>query len=759
MTRCCNILFYLTLLFLLNGVLVNAHPIQYSPGIQLLNIEHKTGVFLDATYKLTIDEVVQKGVEEVFEFDNSLPNIGPVDGVLWCYFEIQNLTSSPVYLQISTSVINHIDVYQVDQGNTIQRFTTGNAVPFAKRKILDPFTLVKLNAKDGEVLKVYIRMHTLGPLLVPMTVGHIHHFYQWWHYRDLLNGIVMGFFIMMFFYNLFIAFITGDRTYFFYVLNLLGVGFTVAVLTGLSHEFIFSEWSFVHHYVPAMFSFSGILAVLFVVKFLQLKKRSPKLYLTFKIVTAGYLILIFLNFTPWKFYSAFFGFLVIIVGCVISIIAGIDLHLKGFKPAKFFLMAWGVLLLGVVVSSLAYTGFLPLNTATSQSLSISASIEMLLLSFALGYRINVFRKEKEEAQQTALQALKEKERLVLEQNIELEKRVMERTVQLEEANEELRAMVEEVDQTNELLNTTIEELEIQKKNIETQHKLIAQKNHDIMDSIHYGQKIQSAMLPSVETIRQVFPESYVFFKPRDVVSGDFYYFYDTSYGQGASLGNQSRKIIMAAIDCTGHGVPGAFMSMIANDLLNEIIQKQGVTDARQILQKLDQGVIRALRQEVSDNRDGMDMSLCVIDPLHQTLEFAGAKNPLLLMFNGKVHLIKGENRSIGGGGLGQGNAIFSAYTIKIDEPACIYLFSDGFQDQFGGRKGKKFMVKNFRNLLFEHHQKPFEEQRKILEETFFKWKSDHDQVDDILVMGFKIGERECKKLLHTNPESADLTAF
>ncbi|RLD62858.1 MAG: hypothetical protein DRJ01_05265 [Bacteroidetes bacterium] len=278
------------------------------------------------------------------------------------------------------------------------------------------------------------------------------------------------------------------------------------------------------------------------------------------------------------------------------------------------------------------------------------------------------------------------------------------------------------------------------------------QNLNITRSINYAQRIQDALLPGVEKLKRKLPESFIFFKPRDIVSGDFYWFSETN----PSIKNQrsiidkikkegsfnklvsSNNFIVSAVDCTGHGVPGAFMSMIGINILNEIISR-GIVEADLILNELHKEVRYALKQEHSDNKDGMDMSLCVIKEKEKVVEFAGANNPVVYIQNNELKTIKGDRKGIGGEQK-EDERIFTKHTIKVDTPTIFYLFSDGYIDQFGGHDGRKLFPKYFRQILLEIHDKPMQEQRDILEKKFDEWKGvKYQQVDDVLVIGFKVG--------------------
>ncbi|GEM_PF-788603 len=316
----------------------------------------------------------------------------------------------------------------------------------------------------------------------------------------------------------------------------------------------------------------------------------------------------------------------------------------------------------------------------------------------------------------------------------LEKLVEERTASLQEANKNLSSQKEEMAAINEDLKQQKEEIAAINENLSEKSQELAQskaviekKNADITASINYAQRIQQTLLPPFNEIKAELSDFFILFRPRDGVSGDFYWF-----------DSKDDKIIVAAIDCTGHGVPGAIMSMIGIEQLTEIVNVNGITEPDEILNALHYGVRTILRQKETGNRDGMDMALCVIDKEQNQLSFSGAKNPLVYIQKNQLFRIRGDKHPIGGKQVEKLRK-FTKHIIDISEPTTIYLFSDGYQDQFGGRNGMKFMSKRFRQLLFEIHLHPPKEQQRILETTLDAWMMHkHKQLDDILVMGVKI---------------------
>ena len=280
---------------------------------------------------------------------------------------------------------------------------------------------------------------------------------------------------------------------------------------------------------------------------------------------------------------------------------------------------------------------------------------------------------------------------------------------------------------------------------------IKYQNLNITRSINYAERIQDALLPGIEKLKRNLPESFILFKPRDIVSGDFYWFSEAepSFAKQNSIIEKikqkgslnklltSKNFIISAVDCTGHGVPGAFMSMIGINLLHEIVSR-GVVEADLILNELHKEVRHALKQEHSDNKDGMDMALCVIKKDEKIVEFAGANNPLIYIKNNEINVIKGDRKGIGGDQK-ETERLFTKHKVSIDAPTTFYIFSDGYIDQFGGKDGRKLFPKYFRQILLQIHDKPMDEQKKLLDEKFKEWKGDkYQQIDDVLVIGFKL---------------------
>jgi len=306
---------------------------------------------------------------------------------------------------------------------------------------------------------------------------------------------------------------------------------------------------------------------------------------------------------------------------------------------------------------------------------------------------------------------------------------------LNEAGEIVKLVAIDSDITK--LKEAERKIEIQRDEIRTQRDIaisqrdeIKQQKQEITDSIIYAKRIQKALLPSNELINKLINDYFILYKPRDIVSGDFYWF-----------SKRDKKIVIAAADCTGHGVPGAFMSLIGISFLNEIVNSKKVLKANEILNHLRDTIILSLQHSIDDNeaRDGMDMALCVIDESKMELQYAGANNPLIIINNGNLTEIKPDKMPIGRHRLSE--MPFTNNRIKIKEEDTIYLFTDGYSDQFGGINDKKFKSHNFKKLLLNIQNVPLKKQKSILDSKFEEWKGNAEQVDDILVIGLKISKR------------------
>ncbi|MEF8844420.1 MAG: SpoIIE family protein phosphatase [Bacteroidales bacterium] len=299
----------------------------------------------------------------------------------------------------------------------------------------------------------------------------------------------------------------------------------------------------------------------------------------------------------------------------------------------------------------------------------------------------------------------------------------------EKLKRDKRILEEAVRKRTSTIEEQKEEIKVQRDEILKQKDTIEKKNLEITGSIEYAWRIQNALLPKKDQFKHVFSDYFILFKPQSIVSGDFYW-----------IRSNEEKVYLTAADCTGHGVPGAFMSMLSISSLNEIMNnhQNSRKNAADILNQLRNMVKNSLHQTGKKDltKDGIDMAFCVVDQKNMQMDFAGAFNPLYLFRNGDFYKYEADRMPVGI--YHTEKESFTNHRINIKKGDVLYMFSDGYVDQFGGQRNKKFKPKKFINLLSEIHQKPMEEQHQILNQTFRQWKGDNFQVDDILVMGIRI---------------------
>jgi tetratricopeptide (TPR) repeat protein len=267
-------------------------------------------------------------------------------------------------------------------------------------------------------------------------------------------------------------------------------------------------------------------------------------------------------------------------------------------------------------------------------------------------------------------------------------------------------------------------IEIKNQETEEQKKIIEEKNKDILDSILYARRLQDAILPPLSLVKQYLPESFLFYKPKDIVAGDFYW-----------MERAGDNILIAAADCTGHGVPGAMVSVVCSNALNRTVKEFKITEPGKILDKVRELVLETFEKSESVVQDGMDISLCCLNTRTNEAQWSGAYNSLWYVRKGEIYEVDADKQTVG---KVDRPTAFNTHELKLQKGDTLYLFTDGYADQFGGPKGKKFKYKQLQDLLLANEGKPMSAQKEKLEDTFNKWKNGLEQVDDILIIGIRV---------------------
>ncbi|MEA3460723.1 MAG: SpoIIE family protein phosphatase, partial [Bacteroidota bacterium] len=553
--------------------------------------------------------------------------------------------------------------------------------------------------------------------------------------------IISVFFLIFFFAIL-------DRQYLYFSLYILFFAAFLFVAEGYLGEYQWKEKVFHSVFISSaqtfVLSLLTICFLLFGISYLELRKNLRGWYWTVVVLLGliGLRVLFLLlssvlNFEiggvfedvlvyTWALSVAIIPLFLLIIPAILRIRAR-------FKPAWYFLIANLVLVPLTIITLLAitfsFTAFTVHESVLVRILEVSgvyiaAVLQILIFSIGIGEKMRLDEKERKRAQLRIIDQLKENEKLKDKVNRELEQKVQERTREISEQKEEI---------------------ESQRDEIEAQRDLLFAQKKEMTDSIGYAQRIQAAILPQKSYLDSVIPEYFVLFKPRDIVSGDFYWIKEID-----------SSIVIVAADCTGHGVPGAFMSMLGITLLNELFVEGKTSRPGDIMEQLRTKVKAMLVQEgtIRDQKDGMDMAIAVINKEKRHLQFAGAYNPLYLIrdkeqLTGKesgsdtavkrngslLFELKGDKQPIG---IHWEETEFRNQVVELKENDSIYVFSDGYVDQYGGEHRKKFKTHKFKDLLLSVHSESMEKQRQIIDNTFEEWRGSNEQIDDVCVIGIRI---------------------
>lgn len=675
-------------------------------------------ILTDDDKTLTSEGILSRKFDSAFvQSEVAVPNFGYRDANFWFKLKVQDLTSplTQWYLQSTRTQMDSITVYFVAKDRMIVK-SAGDLYPFSAREVKHHtflFSIPKFKEVD-----IYIFCRGTFSKQFPFQIVEKKQFAEESHKQDVFMGTYFGIFLAMVLFNLLLYFSLKSRSYLYYVLFMGFFLLAQLALTGYGHELFFHSWLRFANISNMLFiGLTCFFASLFTRRFLSVDELSPNSSKALYLVDTLSLVLVIMSlvaifYDSWVLKSSQFAAYVGGVTALVLFPVGVVIYRKGYRPALFYLIAWTFLFLGVIVFALKNNAILPQNRLTDLSMQIGTVLEALLLSLGLADRVKSAEKEKAEAQKSVIEALKENERLIVDQNRNLEAKVEERTREIVEKNVEIEQQLEEIAAQRDMLSATMLELERQ--------------NDNIKSSINYANRIQKAMLPQEDKILNTFSDSFILFRPRDIVSGDFYWY--SEIGQ---------KRIFVVADCTGHGVPGAFMSMIGVNLLNEIVNVRVITNPTEILNQLHKGIQKSLQQEFTHTRDGMDLALVVIDQKTKQIHYAGAKNPLIYIENKELTQLKADKFPVGGYENKEGIS-FSTQSFAYTEDTCVYMFSDGYQDQFGGHDDKKFMIKQLRELIHKIHQEPMPKQKEILEETLNNWIGPHRQIDDILLVGFRV---------------------
>jgi serine phosphatase RsbU (regulator of sigma subunit) len=540
----------------------------------------------------------------------------------------------------------------------------------------------------------------------------------------IIQSIFQGMLWIILLYNLFLFAATREQVYIAYSIYIFGFSIFNAQNTGFFSDFIIPNYP----YFSSLARIFGLAVAFlghayFTLEFLP-KEVIDKFWRKFFTV-----FLIFVSVMTLVYIGVMYGTDNLKIYTLLSKVAHglmmigltsffIYLAIRHWSDTmtKYYLIASLVLVMGAFVFNILQA--LGVNNA-AVIVQAGGILEILIFSLGLGHRMKNL--EKENA------------RILEEQNRTLEYKVAQRTMEISKQKEEMLVQNEELHQQQEEIISQRDYIGIQNKQLKT-------TNTHFTDSIRYAKTIQKAILPMKERFQQHFEDSFVLFRPRDIVSGDFYWIYETK-----DATTKEETTLLAVLDCTGHGVPGAFISLIGFALLNEIVAKEHITSPSKILKRLDERIQESLSQKQNQNLDGMDVALCAIKKTDSykladfEIKFAGAKRPIHFIKNNELHEIRGSKLSIGGITRKKmdNEYSFEEQTIILSKSDKIYLTSDGFIDQ-NGDNNRKIGSAKLKNYFNEFHHLPFAEQRQKFEEILDNHQGKRKQRDDITILGLKL---------------------
>jgi len=581
------------------------------------------------------------------------------------------------------------------------------------RPLFIPLILSELDTQDGAFYKLDLQVqvsnyhHSNSGLWETVYLGRSEQIKSYWQNFISIKLILLGLILAMALYHLGVFLLRRSDYASLYFSFISGMMILRNITTD---EIVVLEWLSIDFQILTKIEYgSAYLIPIFIALFTRalFRKEMPKLAVQI-VVGIGVFIAASILFFPLNFYSQ------------LKIFYNLYIFLSGIYVLTFVL--WKSMMRRREGAILAFGGLFVLYAAALVDMLTGQSIIQLFYIADFGLLVYVifqsyllsklfastFNKNKDLTQQLNYQ------------NINLEGLVRERTAEIFLQKEELVTQSENLATAN--------------SNIQQQHDKIKAQNELIKRSITYAQTIQEAILPLKENMDKHF-QSFVLFKPKDIVSGDFYWFTHLPAGKGKAYA----ETFVAVLDCTGHGVPGAFMSMIGSRLLNEIVNEQKVSETNQILELLNQGVKKALKQEQTQNQDGMDVCLCKIikNKSDFSVHFSGAKRPLWIYKkeSNKILRIKGDKKTVGGKYFQE--SVFTKREMKLQAGDTLYLFSDGYIDQNGADR-KKIGSQNLFKYLEELAPQNLETQMQVLEDKLDTWKGKEEQRDDITIMGVRL---------------------
>ncbi|MFM7722007.1 MAG: 7TM diverse intracellular signaling domain-containing protein [Bacteroidota bacterium] len=691
-----------------------------------INTNPYLNYFHDSSKTLSIDEISKK---EFRRNSDNTPNLGFTGGNHWFYLVVKNnYSDAKPLLEIQYPFYDTINVY-IQYENTInETFTSGDCFKFNSRPIDHKNFIYPLNIEKGKCCKIFVELKCNGEATsFPATVSDPESLNKKDNKETILLGIYYGILLFAFFLSFFLGNALGERSHFYYILYLISLTSFQGSLDGISFQYLWPNYPWIaNHVIPFSGSLSLVFLLLFSDKLLLISSQNKFSKQLFNFILVSLITLALLSLLNGFFYSLSIK-LISVSALLVDLyifFGAIRLYKQQSNTARFFILGFGFLLVMILIVQIKNFGLLPRVFITEFGIHLGSLLEVILLTFALADRVRSLQLEKNKAQKALL--LQQEETIAIQQSI----------------NEKLEQIV--IERTKEVVS---------------QKEIIEEKNKDITDSINYAERIQRGVLKSEKQLQKIFEESFILFKPKDIVSGDFYWFSNMNITPISNNPSQPLAVI-AVIDCTGHGIPGAFMSMVGNTILNQTLKDPRIKTPADALNYLNEEVKSTLlKKDIHHDtdliKDGMDISMIAMNLHSLKMSFAGANNSCWIVRSNSTNLpkdfivnefegnesylieLKPNKQAIGV----NTNTLENPFTnaeIQLEKGDAVYLFSDGYADQFGGEKNKKFGSKKLKEVLANFHKSTLLKGEQHLLNIHYSWKGDNNQVDDICILGIRI---------------------
>ncbi len=692
------------------------------------SFSQSTFIIEDADRIFSAEDVLKLPDSMFYQPDRPNPILQFSTSRFWIKFLVTNNSDhTEFFLETARPITDTIIFYEIAKnGSVLQELRSGDDFCYHSKSIQHRKNLFGIELCKGETREFIFQVGSGGEgITLPVLIHEELSFFAQDFKEEFQNGFYYGIIVLVIIIYFFFFLLLKDRTFLYYILYVFFQGLLQFSLDGYTfHHFFPSGGYWANRFPPFAGAFAIIFMLIYVNKFLNLNEKGPRFRKSFYI--AGGLIgvsLIFI-FLPNGLHVHSYPLIngISLISILLAVASIFYLHFKRVSVDIYFTIAFVSLISGAVIFILGNFNVIENSSISLNALKISSVVEIVVLSISMSYKYRELQKDKEEAHNIALKNLQEKNELMDQSNVLLEEQVKERTQEIERQKEEL-----------------------------------AVNNKEIVSSIRYAKRIQEAILPSKRKVDSLLSNSFIFYRPKDVVSGDFYFVEPAPGERNIEIRGYS---IFAVVDCTGHGVPGAFMSIVGNSILTQSLTEPSVDSPAKALDYLNHEVLKRLSQKVDGTavRDGMDIAMGLLNKERNQLTFSGAKSPLYLirsktiadtyeaedslevkveMENCILYQITADKQPIGNSAV-EDSTPYKNHTINLHPTDQIYLFTDGYADQFGGPNGKKYNYRRFRELLLSCYGKSMEEQEKRIKNEFDNWLVDWEQIDDVLVLSVLI---------------------